>query len=428
MPLKSVLGSVALTFYGIGVIIGASVYSVIGAAAGMAGEALWLSFVLAAIVALPTALSYAEMTTLFPEAGAEYTYLRKAFPRANWVASLTGFLILLGGSASAATVAMGFGGYLSVFVGLSPVLSAFILTAACTLLVMIGPQLSSGVNIAFTLIEILGLALVIGAGFAKGDMLAPLAAPLDTDIASAGALLFFVYLGFEELANLAEEAHEPGRTLPRAILWSLAITTGLYVLIALAAVSLVPPDTLASSEAPLVSALTTFWPGGASTLWAIALFATANTVLITLIATSRLAFSMSRSDILPAFAGRLSGKNERLIWATLMAGVIAAAFLPIGELKMLAELSSLTALLAFLTVNLTVIVLRYRQPQARRPFKVPLTIGKLPVIPVLAIALVLMLLSFFEWRVHAIALGLLLAIGVVMMIQAGLRRHGGTGG
>ena len=125
MRLKPVLGPFELVFYSVGVIIGAGVYSVLGAAAGLAQHDLWISFLASAAVALLTALSYAEMATSFPEAGGEYVYVRRAWPRADWLAFGIGALILIGGSATAATVAIAFGGYLRVFVDWPAPLSAF---------------------------------------------------------------------------------------------------------------------------------------------------------------------------------------------------------------------------------------------------------------------------------------------------------------
>ena len=132
MQLKPVLGPVQLVFYGVGVIIGAGVYSVIGAAAGLAQQSLWLSFVAGAVVALLTGFSYAEMTTSYPQAGAEYLYLRRALPRSDFAAFAVGLLILMGGAATAATVAVAFGGYLRAFVDVPTGMSAFILLIVCT--------------------------------------------------------------------------------------------------------------------------------------------------------------------------------------------------------------------------------------------------------------------------------------------------------
>ena len=132
MRLKPVLGPIQLVFYGVGVIVGAGVYSVIGTAAGLAQQHLWVSFALGAGVAFLTAISYAEMATSYPEAGAEYVYIRRAWPKADWLSFGVGVVMLLGAAATAATVAMAFGGYLRVFVDLPPALSALALLIACT--------------------------------------------------------------------------------------------------------------------------------------------------------------------------------------------------------------------------------------------------------------------------------------------------------
>ena len=128
----------------------------------------------------------------------------------------------------------------------------------------------------------------------------PQTAPVtETSVMAAAALLFFVYLGFEEIANLAEEARNPGRDLPFALFVSLAATTALYIAVSFAALSLASPSELAASAAPLATAIEKAWPRAAGLLSAIALFATANTVLITVIATSRVAFSMARDKEIP---------------------------------------------------------------------------------------------------------------------------------
>jgi amino acid transporter len=214
MKLKPVLGPVQLIFYSVGVIVGAGVYSVIGTAAGVAQHSLWLSFLISAGVALLTAISYAEMTTSFPAAGAEYVYIRRAWPKADWLAFGVGAVILLGGAATAATVAVAFGGYLRVFVDLPPTLSAFLLLAGCTALNVWGLRESSWVNILFTSIEVAGLGLVIAAALMLDPRPVAAGPAVEPAVMAAAALLFFVYLGFEEIANLAEEVRDPARDLP----------------------------------------------------------------------------------------------------------------------------------------------------------------------------------------------------------------------
>jgi amino acid transporter len=402
MQLKPILGPVQLIFYSVGVIVGAGVYSVLGAAAGLAQHGLWISFLVSACVALLTAISYAEMATSFPAAGAEYIYIRRAWPKADWLAFGVGAIILIGGAATAATVAMAFGGYLRVFVDWPAPVAAVLLLAGCTVFNIWGLRESSWVNILFTSIEIVGLLLVIFAAL-MSEVEVPAAATMaaESSVMAAAALLFFVYLGFEEIANLAEEVRNPGRDIPTALFVSLAITTGLYVAVAFAVVSLAAPSELGTSEAPLAAAVQKVWPSAANVLSAIALFATANTVLITVIATSRLAFSMARDKEIPsAFAQLLPARQTPWI-AAILAFAMAAVLVPIGSVKILAEMSSFAALVAFFAVNVALIVLRYRMPEHTRPFRVPLAIGRLPVLPILAIAAIVLLLIHFEWQIYA---------------------------
>lgn len=419
MSLKPVLGTFQLIAYSIGVIVGAGVYSVIGVAAGLAGANLWLSFITGAVIALLTALSYAEMATAFPAAGAEHAYVRLAFPNTRFASFGVGAVILMGGAATATTVAVSFGGYLAQFVGLPVLLSALLLLAACTLLNILGLQESSFANVLFTAIEVAGLVLVIAVGLRQEALLTPVTEfELQPGLMAASAIIFFVYLGFEEVANISEEVHDPARSIPRAIFISLGVTTALYVLVALSALALATPGELAASQAPLAAAVAKVWPAGAAILSAIALFATANTVLITLIATSRLAFAMAREGDLPApVAGLLPGRHTPFV-AALAAFVLSALLLPVGQIGLLAGLSSFAALLAFLAVNLTLIVLRVDYPEHPRPFRTPFRIGSVPLLPVLSIILIVALMMYFESAVYiggAIALAITAAVYWLMI-------------
>jgi APA family basic amino acid/polyamine antiporter len=218
---------------------------------------------------------------------------------------------------------------------------------------------------------------------------------------AAAALLFFVYLGFEEIANLAEEVRNPGHDLPTALFVSLAITTGLYIAVSFAVLSLATPSELAASDAPLAAAVQKAWPGAANALSAVALFATANTVLITVIATSRAAFSMARDKEIPSVFARLLPLRQTPWIAAILAFAMAALLVPIGSVKILAELSSFAALVAFFVVNVVLIVLRYRMPGHTRPFRVPGAVGRLPILPVAAIASIVLLLFNFELQIYA---------------------------
>lgn len=413
MSLKPVLGPVQLIFYSVGVIVGAGVYSVIGSAAGLAQDGLWLSFVIGAGVAVLTAFSYAEMATSFPFAGAEYAYIRQAWPSADWLSFMVGVIILLGGAATAATVSVAFAGYLRVFVDVPATGAALALLVLCSAVNIWGVRESSFLNIVFTSVEVAGLLLVVVAGFTT-ETTSHLTPPSqEPAVMVAAALLFFVYLGFEEVANLAEEVRRPARDLPLALFVSMAVTTALYVMVAIAVLWLARPDQLASSDAPLTVAIQNVWPRAGNVLSAIALFATANTVLITLIATSRLAFSLGRDGEIPGlFADVLKGRQTP--WAAaLLSLAMAAALVPAGSVKILAEMSSFSALLAFISVNAVLIALRYRKPEHRRPFRVPLAVGRFPILPAAAIASIAVLLIHFDWQIYlagAVALGVSSAV------------------
>lgn len=411
-PLKPVIGPVQLVFYSVGMIVGAGVYSVIGSAAGVAHHSLWLSFVVGAGVAMLTALSYAEMATSFPVAGAEYVYLRKAWPGADLLAFTVGSILLLGGAATAATVAMAFAGYLRVFVDVPTIAAAGLLLAFCTAIGIWGLRESSWLNVVFTLIEVAGLLMVVAAALWSNAQPAP--QPIDTEpaVLAAAALLFFVFLGFEEVANLAEEVRDPSRDLPMALFVSLGITTALYVMVALAVVRIAATTELAASEAPLAMAIENVWPRAGNLLSAVALFATANTVLITVIATSRLAFAMGRDREIPSVFGKVLPARQTPYVATLLTFGLATTLLPASNVKILAEISSFAALMAFLSVNVVLIALRYRMPNHPRPFRVPFAVGRLPILPVAAIVSIVALSVNFDWVVYAAGL---LAMALTML-------------
>jgi amino acid transporter len=422
MQLKPVLGQIQLIFYSVGVIVGAGVYSVLGAAADLAQYNLWISFLVGAGVALLTAISYAEMATSFPAAGAEYVYIRRAWPKADWLAFGVGSIILIGGAATAATVAVAFGGYLRVFVDVPAPIAALLLVAGCTAFNIWGLRESSWLNILFTSIEVVGLLMVIVAALISDAPMPAAPTIAESSVMAAAALLFFVYLGFEEIANLAEEVRNPGRDLPIALFVSLGITTGLYVAVAFAVLSLATPAELSGSEAPLAAAVQKAWSGAAGTLSTIALFATANTVLITVIATSRVAFSMARDrEISIVFAQLLPVRQTPWLAAILTFGM-AAVLVPIGNVKVLAELSSFAALVAFFAVNAVLIVLRYRMPGHKRPFRVPFAIGRLPVLPLIAIASIIGLLVHFDWRIYIAGCIALIASALAFAARQWLRR------
>ncbi|MBN8935621.1 MAG: amino acid permease [Rhizobiales bacterium] len=166
-------------------------------------------------------------------------------------------------------------------------------------------------------------------------------------------------------------------------------------------------------------------PGFESVLAGIAIFATANTVLITVVAGSRLAFSMARDGEIPSVFTALSPMRRTPWAAALLICCMSAIMLPIGNVRMLAELSSFAALLAFFAVNIALVVMRYRQPDLPRPFRVPLAIGWMPILPLAAIVSICVLLANFDWRVYAFGIGFLLLMWLIVLMR-GLGRNAGA--
>jgi APA family basic amino acid/polyamine antiporter len=421
--LKPALGPVQLTFYG----VGAGVYSVIGAAAAIAHDALWFSFVIGGFVAFLTGLSYAEMATTLPAAGAEYSYARRAFPKAEWISVLVAITILVGASATASTVAVAFGGYLREFVDLPQPVSALLLLVGCTVLNVIGLRESSWANILFTCVEVAGLLLVITAGLMKGNIAADPWAPLHPGAIEAAAVLFFVYLGFEQIANLSEEVRQPARDIPRAIFLSIGVTTVLYVLVALAVLAVASPAELAGSAAPLAVVMQHTWPQAGPLMSGIALFATANTVLITMIASSRLLFSMARDGTIHRVFAALTKERQTPAVAACLSLAAAAILVPLGSIATLAGISSFAALLAFLAVNVALIVLRFSAPDHHRPFRVPLSIGRMPLLPLAAIGCIGLLLSHFPGGIYIAGAAALVIAVTIYGLQTLWRRCASAG-
>jgi APA family basic amino acid/polyamine antiporter len=410
--LKRCLSLSEIVIYGVGLILGAGIYVLIGSAAGIAGNMLWMSFVLAATVASFTAMSYAELAALFPEAGAEYVYVKNAF---GWerVAWFFGFIAIVIGFSTASAVALGFARYLSLFIPLDQILLAAGLIVTMTAINFWGIKQSARFNAIATSIEVGGLLLVVFVGgyfIFKGSF--PLAnltelPPPDSSnlpwlpIVSASALIFFAYMGFEDIANIAEEAENPTKTLPKAFIYALLISTVIYILVAIVVVSVVPFKELAAAEQPLSLVMSKLIGGVSSEVIAlIALFATANTVLITLIVCARMIYGMAKSNTLPSVLAKVHPKRQTPYVAILLAGFITIIFLFFRKVEVLAAISDVGIFILFFIVNLSNIVLRYRRPDLQRNWRAPLNIGRLPLISVLGVISCTLMLFTINHPVH----------------------------
>lgn len=284
-------------------------------------------------------------------------------------------------AATAATVSIAFGGYLEAIVDVRAQFIAPLLIVGLTMVALVGVKESTWMVVAFTCIEAAGLVVVIVVGATSprfGD--AFLAVP-HANVFAGAALVFFAYLGFESIANLAEETRHPERNLPRAILVSLGVATLLYILVAVSAVALLPADELARSDAPLADAVRARFPSLAGALGGIALFATANTAMAAIVSGSRTLYAMARERELPPLFARIS--QRKTPWtATLLVAAVSLMLLPLGSVALVASVSSFASLLAFAGVNVALAILRVRAPDHPRAFRVPLSIGRVPVLPI----------------------------------------------
>lgn len=410
------LGLLMLTFYATGMILGAGVYSIVGKAAGIAQEGLWASFILAAVAALLTALSYAELATLFPEAGAEYIYLKKIFPQHRILAFLCGCLMIFAAICTATTVSLSFAAYVQDFFKISEVLVAVAILVFFTLVNIWGIRQSGWVNIIFTLVEVFGLVIFIYFGVQQPNFGKALSAPLSWEVVTGASLIFFAYLGFESMVTLSEEAKEPEKNIPRAILISLAVTMVVYVLVGLSALAFMSPEALQKSDAVLSQALRKESESGARALGGIALFATANTVMIALLAASRITLGMARGRDLPQMFSRIMPKRQSPWLASILVFLVSLIFLPLKKIEIIASVSSFVTMIVFLVINATVIYFRHKEPDRKRPFKTPGAIAGWPVLPLLGMAIVLFFLFHFEEQVYYVGIGIVIFILLAYLV------------
>ena len=383
MGLRRELSLFEATVAGVGIILGAGIYALIGVATGVAGNAVWLSFLIAALIATLTGLSYAELSSMFPRDGAEYEYTKHFFGKS--LARLIGLMILTSGVVSAATVALGFGGYLAALIPLPVIIMSLGLIGLCLFINYHGIRESSRVNIFFTAVELIGLLIIIVLGITKWGSVDYLHMPHGfVGVLKASALVFFAYMGFEAIVTLTEETKNARKSIPRAIMWSVVITSVVYVLVAISAVSLLDWQSLGNSAAPMADVAAASLGSFAFVLLGIiALFSTANTVLMQSITSSRLIYGMASDGVLPKILKRISATNKTPIVAIGVVGVLIILFTLIGDIELVANITTVFLFATFAIINLTVIILRYIAPTVRRPFRIPLTVGKAPILPLL---------------------------------------------
>ncbi|MEU1818190.1 amino acid permease [Streptomyces roseifaciens] len=449
--LRRSLGMWQLTMISIGATLGTGIFVVLGEAVPDAGPAVVISFVLAGITALFSALSYAELAGTIPVSGSSYSYAYATL--GEIIAWVCGWCLILEYGVSVAAVAVGWGQYLNELlegtIGVTiPAalanppgadggifnLPALLVVLLCMAFLIGGAKESARANTIMVGVKIVALLLFCAVAFMgiRAGNYAPFM-PLGLGgVSAAGATLFFSYIGFDAASTAGEEAKNPKKDLPKAIMLSLLIVTVLYVLVAAVAVGAMPWGDFEGSEAALAGIMKdvtgqSFW---AVLLAAGAVIAIASVVLTVLYGQTRILFAMSRDGLVPKAFAKVNRKGVPMantVIVSLFCGVLAAA-VPLGQL---ADATSIGTLFAFALVNVAVIVLRFTRPDMHRSFQVPLSgvriaIGsaKIPlglIFPVLGFAMCLYMMASLDvvtWQVF----GGWMLVGLLIYFFYGMRR------
>ncbi len=435
--LKRAVGASQLTALGVGGIIGTGIFVVIGEGAALAGPAVVLSFVLAAVACIFSALSYAELASTIPVSGSAYTYAYATLGEA--VAWIIGWDLILEYGVSVAAVAVGWGGNFNAFldaafgvelptaIATSPEdggvfnLPAVLIVMAITLLLVIGIRESARVNFVMVGVKLAVLVFFIVIAFANfsSGNLSPFA-PEGTDgIVSAAAVIFFAFIGFDAISTGSEEARNPKRDLPMAIIGSLLICTFFYVLVALGAVGIATTEQLSGSDAPLAAAL----DEGAGIDWAAAVLAfgavvaITSVILVILYGQSRIFFAMCRDGLMPKRLAKVHPRYGTPARLTIILGTCIAFLAALIPLSEIVKLVNIGTLFAFVLVNIGVIILRRTRPDLPRAYKVPFS----PWFPLLGIAFAVYLMLDLPVDTWIRFIGWL-ALGLVIYAVYGFRR------
>ncbi len=363
------IGLTLITLYGIGGIVGAGIYALIGELISASGGLAPVAFLIAAVTAAFTGLSYAELSSYFPKNAGEAYYAKQAFNSGPTSLGI-GLGVVCSSSAAAASLVVAFAGYATVLLPLPDQVLAIGFILTLTLVALTGTVLSFRLIAIITLIEVGALLFLIVVGVFKLPLLS--SATLDLVFTmedrtgpavafalSSGALIaFFAFIGFEDIVNVAEEVKRPERNIPLAIILSLVIATGLYVLVTLIALWALPEELLATSKSPLADVMKQLLGWGELPLVIIAMIAITNGALIQIVLGSRLLAGLARMGLLPSPFAKTNPVNGTPITGVLLTAsfiLLLALSLPLGTL---AKITSLVTLAVFTSVNLILLKLK----------------------------------------------------------------------
>ena len=429
-------GVLQLTMISVGATLGTGILVILGESVPLAGPAIWISFAIAGLAALLSAVSYAEMAGMVPAAGSSYSYTYATM--GEGMAWICGWCLVLEYAVSVAAVAVGAGQYvneaLAVFgLALPDAISqppgdggvlnvpAIVIVVLATALLVRGARESAWINTAIVVVKVGILVFFCAVAFtafnaAHFEPLLPMGA---AGVSAAASRVFFSYIGFDAASTAGEEARNPKRDLPRAILLSMLIVTTIYVLVAVAAIGARPWGWFDGTEAALVKILeeTTGQPWIALVFAVGAVLAIVSIVLTVLYGQTRILLSMARDGMVPKIFGRVSPRTGTPVAGTLIVGTAVALTAGLVPLGALADATSIGTLFAFALVNVAVIYLRRHRPELTRSFRVPL----FPLTPILGAAMcgyLMLNLGADTWVVF----GLWMLVGLAVYFGYG-RRH-----
>lgn len=429
-------GVLQLTMISVGATLGTGIFVILGDSVPMAGPAIFISFLIAGVAALLSAISYAEMAGMVPVSGSSYSYTYATL--GEGMAWICGWCLVLEYAVSVAAVAVGAGQYINESVaGLGWVLPDFIsqppgsggamnlpamaIVLLSMVLLMRGAKESAWVNTAIVLIKIVILLFFCAVAFTafNAGNFEPLMPMGAAGVSAAASRVFFSYIGFDAASTAGEEAKNPQRDLPRAIMLSMVIVTSIYVLVAVAAIGAREWTWFDGTEAALVQILQeiTHQPWIAAVFSIGAVLAITSVVLAVLYGQTRILVSMSRDGLVPKVFGRISAKRGTPVAGTLIVGIAVALTAGLVPLGALADATSIGTLFAFALVNIAVIYLRRNRPELKRSYRVafyPVT----PILGALMCVYLMINLGGLTWLVFV----LWMIVGLAAYFAYG-RRH-----
>jgi len=432
IKLRRSIGPAQMALYGLGSMLGAGIYGLIGKAAGIAGNAVWLAFVVALVAALLTALSYASLGSRHPRAaGAAYVTERAyGFPLLSF---MVGLALVCSGLTSIATQSQVFAANIAALFGLESIPVSWLALGFLLILTGIvfrGIREAMWVNVLCTLVEAGGLVLVIVVGASYWGSVDYLETPasLGDDVAillvmQGAVLAFFAFIGFEDMYNVAEEVRQPERNLPLGLILAMAVAAILYIAVAVTAVSVVPWGELAQAPGPITEVVARAAPSIPPTIFtAITLFAVANTALVNYVTASRLIYGMARQGLLPSRLGSVHAARRTPHIAVAALFLVLAPLALLGTITELAAATVLLLLLVFMVVNGALFILKRRKSEAPGRFEVPLFVPALGA--AVCLVLIVVRVASGDFAAPALAGALLLGSLAVYALMRRTARYG----